>query len=216
VLTAVVALTALVAGPGAPQTSAEAVARLQATYQDTADLQARFSQVYRYKVNGLERKSSGRVWVKKPGRMRWDYETPNRRHFISNGTTLWVYTPDTAQVYEEPLARSQAASALSFLLGQGDVEATFDHELLPPDETGNVRLELVPKAGSGQFRKVVLSLDPQAFRVVRSEVTDPVGNLNRLTFTELKVNQGLPESGFTFTPPPGTRVVKAPGDKPAE
>ena len=74
----------------------------------------------------------------------------------------------------------------------------------------------MPKAGTGQYQMVVLSLDARSYRVVASEITDPVGNLNRLVFTELKVNQGLPESGFAFTPPPGTRVVRAPAGKKTE
>ena len=205
--TATLLLTLLSATPA--QTSAQVIDRLQKTYDSTADLHATFEQVYHFKVNGLERKSSGQVFVKKPGKMRWDYTKPNPRYFISDGVTLWVYVPADAQAFEQPLESSQVAAALSFLVGQGDLVGDFDHALLPPGPRGELRLQLVPKKSTRQYRKLVLSLHPETFRVVGTEVEDPVGNLNTLTFLDLRVNQGLPDEGFDFTPPDGTRVVRS-------
>jgi outer membrane lipoprotein carrier protein len=190
-------------------TSAQVIDRLQETYDSTADLQAAFEQVYHFKVNGLERRSSGQVFLKKPGKMRWDYTKPNPRYFISDGVTLWIYVPADAQAFEQPIERSQVAAALSFLLGEGDLAGDFDHQLLPAGPQGQLRLQLVPKKSTRQYRKLVLSLDPETFRVVGTLVEDPVGNLNTLTFLDLRVNQGLPDAGFDFTPPEGTRVVRS-------
>jgi outer membrane lipoprotein carrier protein len=183
--------------------------RLQAVYDRTADLHADFTQVYTFKVNGLRRKSSGSVWIKKPGKMRWDYAKPHAKYFVSDGSTLWVYQPAEGQVFIEPLGQSQAASALSFLLGHGRLTETFEAKLLPPGKGGEPRLELVPIRHAGHFRKVTLTLDADTYRVVSTEVEDPVGNLNRITLSSVQVNKGLPDKGFTFTPPAGVRVIRS-------
>lgn len=202
-------LLLLPAAAPAEQTSVAVVGRLQATYEATSDLRAAFRQVYTFKVNGMKRTSTGRVFLKKPGRMRWDYLSPNARHFISDGATVWLYTPDDAQVFVQPLEDSDLTAAVRFLLGEGNLDAAFTHSLLPADAAGALRLELIPKGGTGLYRKVVLSLDPKSYRVVASEVTDPVGNVNRLEFSDLEANLGLPDEGFVFVPPAGTRVVRA-------
>lgn len=183
---------------------------LQRSYDATNDLKADFEQVYTYKVGGLTKRSTGRIFVQKPGRMRFDYLTPNKRHFISDGRSFWVYEPDQAQAFQESLAGSQSTAILNLLLGGGDLKNDFAASLLPVDEVGRVRLQLLPREPAGAFRRVVLTLDPASYRVLGVAWEDPTGNGNRMHLSSLEANVGLPAEGFAFTPPPGTRVIKAP------
>ena len=201
-------LTAVVAAPN--PTSGDVVAGLQASYQATRDIKASFEQVYTYKVGGLTKRSSGRIFLKKPGKMRFDYLTPNKRHFISDGDVMWVYEPEQAQAFQDSLKSSQSSVVVGLLLGSGDLAKDFDHSLLAPDDSGRHRLQLVPKESARTFRKVVLTLDPSTFRVMGVAWEDPTGNHNSMVFTKLTANAGLPDAGFLFSPPAGTRVIKAP------
>ena len=209
---ALILTLAAIAGPTA--SSQTVVQGLQASYEATSDLRASFEQVYTYKVGGLTRRSTGQIFMKKPGRMRFDYLTPAKRHFISDGDVLWVYEPDQAQAFQDSLKSSQSAALVNLLLGAGDLDSDFTHSLLPADGDGLHRLELVPRQSARTFRKVVLTLDPASFRVLGVEWEDPTGNKNQMRFSELRANVGLPDDGFQFTPPAGTRVIKAPAAPP--
>jgi outer membrane lipoprotein carrier protein len=210
ILTIALVAAPAVAGPASGPSSADVVAGLQASYEATTDLMASFEQVYTYKVGGLTKSSTGRIFMKKPGRMRFDYLTPSKRHFISDGEVLWVYEPDQAQAFQDSLKSSQSAVVVSLLLGGGDIEKDFDHSLLAADEGGRHQLQLVPRKSARTFRRVVLTLDPSSFRVMGVRWEDPTGNHNHMVFGDLKANVGLPEDEFSFTPPAGTRVIKAP------
>ena len=192
-------------------TVTELAARVQETYQATTDLAANFEQVYHFQVTGRSKKSSGRLFIKLPGKMRWDYLQPEPKHFVADGRTLWVVAPQDRQVLEQPVEQSEIASVFGFLLGSADLRTQFDLSLLGRDAAGRYRLKLTPKKEETHYRQVVLLVDPVSFRTVGTEVTDPAGNLNTLTFTELKVNQGLPDSGFSFQVPAGFRVIQAAG-----
>src|SRR5690242_8106430 len=71
----------------------EAVVRMQKFYEATTSLHARFEQELTTGL-GAQRKAAGDVWLKKPGRMRWEYERPERKLMVADGTSLWVYEPE--------------------------------------------------------------------------------------------------------------------------
>lgn len=187
----------------------EVVDDVQRVYHETKDLTADFEQTYHFEVTGRSKKSSGRVYLKLPGKMRWDYLTPEPKHFVADGKMLWVIAPQDRQVMRQPLGQSDISSVLGFLMGSGDLRAQFVLTLLGQDAAGRHRLQLVPRADETHYRKVVLVIDPQSHRTVETEITDPAGNLNHLVFRNIKANQGLPDSGFSFEIPQGYRVIEA-------
>jgi len=185
------------------------VERVQQVYRETRDLTASFEQSYHFKVTGRSKKSSGRVYLKLPGKMRWDYLAPEPKHFIADGRTLWVIAPQDRQVMRQPLVQSEISSVLGFLMGSGELRTQFELQLLGRDASLRYRLKLVPRGGETLYRHVVLVIEPLTFRTVETEVTDAAGNLNHLVFREIKVNQGLPDSGFSFVIPDGYRIIEA-------
>src|SRR5262245_57990795 len=114
------------AEPAAPTQSADdALAKVQAFYVGTKKLKADFKQTYTQPTFGRSSTSTGKVYVSKPGKMRWDYKTPTTKHFISDGTTLWVYEPEAKQAFKQSLGNTLLPVAVTFLYGQGDLKKDF-------------------------------------------------------------------------------------------
>ena len=182
---------------------------IQRFYKSATDLKADLHQTYTYVKMGRKQVKKGRVYFKNPRRMRWDYKSPVPQVFVSDGTTLWVYEPSHAQVFKQNLKSSQLPIALTFLSGQGDLRAEFDG-VLKPSKTEHHIVELTPKANEGSYRSVILTVNKSDFSVVESTVVDPVGNLNKLRFSKVKTNTGIPDRVFQFKVPKGVRIVDPP------
>lgn len=207
--------------PGVPPTEAAPVAtndaekaalKVQDFYKQTADYQAAFKQTYRDLAAGTEKVSMGRVYFKKPGRMRWDYYKPedpkkNDKLYVSDGSVFWVYEYDFKQVFKQCLADSQLPTSLSFLMGQGDLLTDFDVTFAKKSSATAPMLRLVPKKATSAYKELQFTLDPKSHQVVRTIIWDPYGNSNEIEFTKARVNKNLPDRGFAFKVPKGARVL---------
>jgi len=190
----------------------EVVSRLQARYDDTKDFTADFDQTVEAATLGQPLESSGKVYFKRPGKMRWEFEKSEKQTIVADGQMLWVYQPEHHQVLKAPFrAAFQSATPVSFLFGVGQLAKDFDASLLSPAKTGALRLKLVPKQ-EREIGVLVLDVDPKTYDILAAEVTDPLGNVTRLRFLSMKRDVGLDDAKFTFQPPPGTDVVQSPGN----
>ena len=180
---------------------------VHAFYKDARDLRARFTQKYTYTVYGRTQVSSGRVFFKKPGMMRWDYQKPTPKVFVADGKELWVYEPEENQAFRRKLGSSQLPVALAFMAGTGDLRQEFNITV-QANAPSHFTLELVPKLNEGDYKKVILTVDRSTYAVQTSTVVDAVGNINRVEFIGMKTNIGLKDQGFNFSPPAGVRVIK--------
>jgi len=188
------------------------VKRLQARYDATKDFTADFSEAVEAATLGKTLESSGQVYFKRPGRMRWEFVEPEQQTIVADGQTLWIHQPDHHQVLKTPFrAAFQSATPISFLFGVGELAKEFTPSLVPIPGTDVIRLKLVPKQEQEQeIGVLVLDVNPQTYDIVAAEVTDPLGNVTRLKFSNLKRDVGLEDSKFAFTTPPGTDVVEPP------
>src|SRR5262245_16265560 len=127
--------------------AAATLAKVQKFYDSTKDLHARFEQTLESGIGG-KKKASGEVWLKKPGRMRWDYTRPEKKLMLADGQTLWVYEPEDEQAFKQDLKSSTLPVSVTFLLGQGKLADEFDVQAVTPPGVGGpgqVVLKLVPK-----------------------------------------------------------------------
>jgi outer membrane lipoprotein carrier protein len=205
------ALAAVLASPGVPvraELGAVAVVEgLQRWLDGTRDLEGRFRQTLSSGALGTGLDESGRMWLRRPGRMRWDYLDPERKVALVDGRATRLYLEEDAQLWEGRLEDSGLLALL--LAGSERVATLFVAELEgAPGAEGAYRLRLVPRAEEGSFESVVLVLRPPEFGVERAEVQDAAGNRMLYEFSELRRNHGIPESVFGFEPPPGTQVVR--------
>lgn len=196
---------------GQTEEALEIADKVQATYDKVKDYTANFTQEYTSVSMGSTRASEGRVFFKKPGKMRWDYAKPDERYMISDGKSLWVYEPEFAQYYSESLQESQLPSALRFLMGKGQLRDEFAIRIRKQD-ADKITLELVPKERSSQFSRLHFVVDDNTSTVLEITVFDALGNTNRLRFRDVKQNAGLPDKGFDFEAPKGATRVKAPSN----
>lgn len=182
--------------------------RLQQHYRDTKSFSAKFNEEIAT-VGAPKRNRQGTVSLRKPGRMRWDFETPEKQTVVSDGETLYTYDPDLNQVVKTPLKQALASnSATAFLLGIGNIKRDFQAQFAKPaTPTGLVDLILNARAGG---YKVELGVDPKTYNLATLTLTDQLGNVTRIYFSEVRDNVDLPESMFVFKTPPGADVVTAP------
>ena len=200
-------LLAVPAAAPAPDQAATALARkVQAYYEGTRDLEARFEQTYTYAGLGRRQVSSGTLRVKKPGMMRWDYAKPTSKTVAVKGLRLVQYEPEENQAYvDERFDASAMSAAVTFLLGQGDLAREF---ALSSGEGGTLLLR--PKEPDPRVESIALSLGPSG-EVVATRVVDGAGNVNEIKFSEMKRNPGLPDSAFEVKLPKDVRRVDAAG-----
>jgi outer membrane lipoprotein carrier protein len=184
---------------------------LESTYGKMNDLKADFTQVAKNRSLGQDVKAEGTVYLKKGGKMRWEYKSPSPQQIVSDGTYLWVYTPELNQVNKGSAPKALAGPAGSFLAGLGRVREEFTVRFLNPaqkvDGAGRYVLDLVPKAPTPLLTRLVLSIDPKDYIVRQAVLYDQLQNTVTMTFTKVTPNAGLQDSLFVFTPPAGAAVV---------
>jgi outer membrane lipoprotein carrier protein len=217
---AVLALTACMALGGqravrtADSTAPELAAALQKKYDGIKDFSADFKHVYEGGVLRKQLTESGRLIVKKPGKMRWDYTAPEPKQFVSDGVKIYSYIPQDKQVIVASVPPDEEAPTPAlFLAGKGNVTRDFTPSLVDaPAGTpaGSRALKLVPKAKQRDYDWLVLVLDPASLAIRGLLTVDAQGGKSSFSFTNLKENVGLADKEFTFKIPRGVDVVSAP------
>ncbi len=192
----------------------EAVRRLEAAYRGVRDLAATFEQTNFNRTLNQSVQARGTLYLKRPGRLRWEYSAPTPQEIVSDGRELWVYTPELKQVNVAPAPQALAGPAGSFLHGLGQVREHFRIRFLnpaqPADAEGLLVLDLTPKTPQPLLARLILSVDPETGLVRKAVLYDELGNAVTLRFQEVRVNSGLADALFVFTPPPGVAVLRAP------
>lgn len=196
---------------GLPDLSSEVIAeRVQAFYDGAKTFQAAFSQRYTIFAYNKKKESQGRVAFVKPGKMSWRY-TNNGNRVVSDGRLLKVYDADNKQSYEQEVGKSAYPAALSFLLGEGKLTASFAIKKLNAqtlDFKGGYVLLAIPREPTPAYQKMLLYVDGKTFQVRRVLLIDAQKNKNVFDFSEPVVNMPVPPSEFQFAAPAGTQVIK--------
>ncbi|MGH7392183.1 MAG: LolA family protein [Candidatus Rokuibacteriota bacterium] len=198
--------------PAAAATSLDDVVRgLESAYGRLTDLRAEFTQTAFNKSLNSTIPARGTVYLKKGGKLRWEYAEPARQEIVSDGATLWVYTPTLNQVNTGPAPEALAGPAGSFLAGLGRLREHFNVRFLNPaqpvDGDGHVVLDLTPRQPLPTMARLILALDPKSWEVRRAVVHDQFENTVTMRFAKMTLNTGLADRLFTFVPPPGVATV---------
>jgi outer membrane lipoprotein carrier protein len=195
----------------AAPTPAELAQALQRKYNTVKDFSADFTQVYRGGVLNKEVTERGTLLVKKPGKMRWEYRSPEQKLYVSDGVKLYAYIPEDKQVQVNSVPpEDQATTPTLFLAGKGDLTRDFTPSMTePPRATppGTLALKLVPKKPQPDYDWLVLAFEPDTYRLRGLVTSDTQGGLSTFSFTNLKENVGLADKAFEFTPPRGVDVI---------
>jgi outer membrane lipoprotein carrier protein len=199
------------AGAGARLDVHTVVERVQKRYDAAGDFRAHFSQTLTNPTFKRKSALSGEVLLKKPGKMRWNYQTPDVKMYLADGSVLWLYEPEDKQAFKQELKSSQLPAALAFLTGKGKLADEFEIAFAAsPAAAGTARdyvLSLHPRQAQPQVKELTFVVDPDTFLVRESLLVDGQGNVNDMLFTDIKVSTGLPDSTFRWSPPAGVRVI---------
>mgnify|MGYP002787632425 CR=1 FL=1 len=191
----------------------EIARRVQARYDATEDFVADVTQEMMVASLGKTMVSEGTVAFKKPGRMRWEFDSEEKQVIVADGETLWFYRPEEQQVFKAAFDRAfRSTTPISFLTGVGrigdDFEATLDGET----EDGEFWiLKLVPKTADPDVGQLRLFVSRDDADIRGAEVRDPLGNVSTLRFRNLRRNVGLKDDRFVFEIPPDVDIITAPG-----
>ena len=198
---------------GADSTAPELAAALQKKYDGIKDFSADFSHTYEGGVLHKQITERGHLLVKKPGKMRWDYSTPETKQFVSDGLKMYSYIPQDKQVIVATVPPDEdAPTPTLFLAGKGDVTRDFTPSLVETPAgmpAGSRALKLVPKSRQRDYDWLVLVLDPGTLSIRGLLTVDEQGGKSSFFFTNLKENVGLADKEFTFKIPRGVDVVSA-------
>jgi outer membrane lipoprotein carrier protein len=194
---------------GAP--AAEDLARrLQSRYEGIRDFSADFAQTYR---GGVLRKTTterGTVLIKKPGRMRWTYTSPEDKLFIADGTKMYIYVPADRQVMVRDVPAGDAATTpVMFLVGRGNVSRDFaaSHTTVAGQPPNTWALKLVPRTPQPEYQWLTVVMDAQTLALRMLVAQDAQGGTSTFAFTNLKENVGIADTSFSFKIPRGVDVI---------
>ena len=193
------------AAGGPAQETARAV---QQKYDHVADFTADFTHTYEGGVLKKTITERGTVQVKRPGRMRWDYTSPEHKLFVSDGRRIYSYVPADKQVVVSPVPQDdQATTAVLFLTGKGNVTRDFRASYTEGNGPDTWALRLDPTSRQRDYDWLVLIVDRQTMQIRTLVAADQQGGRSTFQFTNYRENTGLADKIFTFKIPRGVDVI---------
>jgi outer membrane lipoprotein carrier protein len=180
----------------------EMVDRIQKIFSEITDLQGSFAQTSYIKDLEETQKYSGTFFLKKPSSVMWEYAKPRDEKVVIRDTDTWIYKKAENQVIKTKFTK-EAYSQVPIALLSGMERIRDDFTLSVPEENA---LQLVPKQRIGFIKTIVMEVVPGDFPVKTFTVIDTYGNIIMIELSGVKINPGLDDSLFIFTPPPGAEV----------
>jgi outer membrane lipoprotein carrier protein len=196
--------------PSPPTPSVHTIASaVDRRYNHLQTLQTDFTEIYR--GAGMERTESGTLWLKKPGKMRWQYRSPREKLFVSDGKDAWFYVPGEPQVRRTPVRQlDDLRSPLAFLLGKTKLEKELSGLSPSPDvaplTAGNVVLRGVPQAMADRVNQVLIEVTPAGW-IGRILLQGTDGSSTEFRFQGQTEDGKIDDKSFRFAVPPGVEVI---------
>ena len=190
--------------------AAETARALQAQYDRVRDFTADFTHTYEGGILKKTLTEGGTVEIKKPGRMRWEYSSPEKKLFVSDGRKVYSYVPADKQVIVSSVpTEDRATTAVLFLAGKGDVTRDFSVSYGPGETADTWVLRLDPKGRQRDYDWLVLAVDRRTLQIRALTASDQQGGTSTFRFTRLRENTGVADARFTFRIPKGVDVIDA-------
>jgi len=191
----------------------ECIKGIEQQYAAMQDFSARFDQ--ETTISSLKRteKAEGSVCYKKGGKMYWEYKKPAVQKIYLDGNTLWFYLPEENQVMKNDTSRLPSDITADLFAGTLKIRDKFTVSVVQqqaPDIKHSMELKLIPKTPHPNLKSLTLLLDCKKSYIIRSVLEDEIGNRTVLQFSKFKVNKGVSDSVFTFTPPAGVEIFEPP------
>jgi outer membrane lipoprotein carrier protein len=179
------------------------VKQLKAFLASAKTITANFKQTLINEAGDPFQSSSGIFYLQRPGKFRWDYTKPFQQQIISTSGKVWFYDTDLEQVTIKKLDESVGSTPA--LLLSGDVPLEDNYTIEQQGSEGNMHwVKLVPKSQDSTFKYVLIGLEKGVLSGM--QLNDNFGQLTRIYFSNLKVNQDVNADLFEFKAPNGVDV----------
>jgi len=207
-LAACIATALLASNLTAQQPTAHDLAqRVDRHYNQLHSFKAQFTEDY--EGMGRSRIESGTLLLLKPGRMRWDYNSPAGKLFLLDGKYAWFYSKGDPQVQRIGARQlDDLRSPLRFLLGHTQLEKEIDHLAVTPAANGSFTLAGIPRGQEKSVQRLALTVTADGV-ITAIDIQETDGAETRFTFTGEQPNAPIPPAIFRFSPPAGVPVVDA-------
>lgn len=181
---------------------------LRAFLAETVTLEANFSQVLLEADSQHAQVSTGRFYLHRPQRFRWDYRSPVPQLVVADGENLWLYDPDLEQATVRRLDDGLSSTPAMLLSGDGSLDESFRIGAAYRED-GFDWVELAPLSGEADFTGVRVGFIDDV--LASMELIDALGQTTVIRFDEVAVNEPLDPALFQFVPPPGADVIRDAG-----
>lgn len=206
-----------ISAKGESMAELEVAQKLQNTYEEATTLVADFNQTTTMKFSSRVREGSGTMIFKKPGRMRWDYLTPDHQVLISDGETISMYFEKNNQmIVSRAKDYLQSDVTYSFFAGSGNILKDFavsEPDIFKPKDN-SLLIKLTPKSLHPHVSSLHLWVDHETFLITRMQIVDHFDTVTDLFFDNIEINADhygflkIEEELFNFTPPANTEVIE--------
>jgi outer membrane lipoprotein carrier protein len=175
------------------------ISQLEAFLKDLKTLKADFRQTLQQPDYDQVFASNGVFYLKRPGLLRWEYQTPSQQLIVADGNRVWLYDIELEQVSHRSQDAVLNGTPAQLLSGTEPISNHFQvNELGEQDQLTWV--ELIPKDKEAQFSSLRMAL--HANQLQRMEMSDNFGQVTRFFFDQIERNPELSDSLFEFEPPP--------------
>ncbi len=194
--------------PDASRLSLDEVINKVEKHYSVSGFTANFSQISSIKAMEITDSASGRAFFKRSGKMRWEYETPDRQIIITDGKTLWVFRPEDNQVMiGKAPSFFEGGKGFSFLSDMKVIREKFSMTLEKETEDGFFVLKLLPREKALDIMEIHLWISRNTFDVVKILTYNSYGDETRIVFNNIQLKQELDDSLFSFKISKGMEVL---------
>ena len=171
--------------------------------ENTQTLEASFQQTLRAHDGEILQQTEGEFYLDRPGKFRWNYQTPYEQIIVSDGERIWIYDVDLQQVTVQKQSSGLPATPMALLEDSSKLHQNFN--VLPLDEHDGVyRLKLLSKTTESDFGEIVVGLDEKGLRFM--QLHDQFEQVTDIVFSDINTNKKLSKEIFEFIPPEGVDV----------
>lgn len=189
---------------GLSQAQTTGAEKLTQFVKNVDTFQAQFEQTVINPEGEVMEQAHGQFLLDRPGKFRWDYDTPYPQKIVADGKNIWFYDIDLEQVTVKSQEEALAETPATLLSGELVPEDKYNINNLPSDD-GLSWVELTPKETESNFQAVTLAFDGNTLK--QMIMRDSFDQRTRLTFSQVMENPNFTQDMFKFTPPTGIDVV---------
>ena len=182
------------------------VKAIQKNYELVLTLKANFEQKAFVKMLNRTEVTRGNVQIKKPGKMKWVYNSPDPQVLITDQKNLWLYSPEEEQVTKMPIESVYSSNTPAlFLAGQGRLTDIFNVVQVLTEKDKFVAV-FTPKEVESSLSRLVLRANKNNYQITGATVYDQLGNKTSIKFRSIRINEKIPDSVFNFEVPAGVEI----------